>query len=53
MPLGSSLARYPFNQFGWVFNQYNLGMSVFVSFIYYLFPEIIDFPSAYKRALEY
>ncbi len=41
----------PFNQFGWVFNQYyNPGMSIFVSFIYYLFLKSIDFLLAYKLA---
>ncbi|MEM3648421.1 MAG: hypothetical protein QW506_04575, partial [Thermoproteota archaeon] len=41
----------PFNQFGWVFNQYyNPGMSVFVSLIYYLFLGLIDFLLAYKIA---
>jgi len=41
----------PFNQFGWVFNQYyNPGMSIFVSFIYYLFLKSIDFLLSYKIA---
>ncbi|MBO3801696.1 MAG: hypothetical protein QW314_07720 [Thermoproteota archaeon] len=41
----------PFNEFGWVFNlYYNPGMSVFVSFIYYLFFRSIDFLLAYKIA---
>ncbi|MEM2087610.1 MAG: hypothetical protein QXF52_02910 [Thermoproteota archaeon] len=41
----------PFNQFGWVFNQYyNPGMSVFVSSIYYLFLGLIDLLLAYKIA---
>lgn len=41
----------PFNEFGWVFNlYYNPGMSVFVSFIYYLLLKSIDFLLAYKIA---
>lgn len=41
----------PFNQFGWVFNQYyNPGMSIFVSAIYYLFLGLVDLLLAYKIA---
>jgi hypothetical protein len=41
----------PFNQFGWVFNQYyNPGMSIVVSSIYYLALGLIDFQLAYKIA---
>jgi hypothetical protein len=41
----------PFNQFGWVFNQYyNPGMNIFVSSIFYLFLGLLDFQSVYKIA---
>ncbi len=41
----------PFNQFGWVFNQYyNPGMNIFVSSIYYLFLGSLDFQLVYKIA---
>ncbi|MBO3800494.1 MAG: hypothetical protein FGF52_05535 [Candidatus Brockarchaeota archaeon] len=41
----------PFNQFGWVFNQYyNPGMNIFISSIYYLFLGFSDFQLAYKIA---
>jgi hypothetical protein len=51
LPKLNILSWDPFNQFGWVFNQYyNPGMSVFVSFIYYLFIGLIDLLLAYKIA---
>lgn len=50
-PKLSILGWDPFNMFGWVFNlYYNPGMSIFASFIYYLFLRSIDFLLAYKIA---
>jgi hypothetical protein len=51
LPKLNLLGWDPFNQFGWVFNQYcGPGTSIFVSSIYYFFLGQIDLLLAYKIA---